>query len=427
MKLIVKTFHNFFLSKLFNILKFLGLFLIIVVFNNSLFANNESKETSILNRLPTSIFATVNGEVISVYDLILRSNLFSASSNIEIDEFFNTNILPDLISGLIDETIQSQEIEKNNIIVPKNQIDGMISNIEKENGIEPNKLQDFLKEKNSDIKILEKQISTNIGWRQLIANKFRTQVIIEESDISMVLDNLKKSKGKEEYLIEQIFISFENREEKDSYQRIQNVYDQIQKGADFLSVANQFSDTFSGKVGKIGWVSETELDSQLVDEIKKLEIDLISNIIKGENGYYIINLKDKRIIGKDKIDKVSIFQIELIDESPEIISELNQINDCSSLEKFSNKNGTANSGSLGYIKFNELSEELKSKIKKLEINKISDPINDYRVMICDVKKITPTFPSKFKIEEVLLSRKLDTIARQYLSELRAKAVIDLKI
>ena len=48
-------------------------------------------------------------------------------------------------------------------------------------------------------------------------------------------------------------------------------------------------------------------------------------------------------------------------------------------------------------------------------------------MICDIKKIKPTIPSKFKIEEILASKKLDTIARQYLSELRARSVIDIKI
>ena len=105
--------------------------------------------------MPTSIFATVNEEVISIYDLILRSNLFSASSNIKIDENFNTNILPELISGVIDEKIQWQEIKKNNIFVNKQQIDKAIANIEKGNGMETGSLKEFLKEKKSDISILE--------------------------------------------------------------------------------------------------------------------------------------------------------------------------------------------------------------------------------------------------------------------------------
>jgi len=98
MKLLIKIFHNFFLSKLLSILKPIKYFFFLLLFSNNLLANNEDTQFSILDRLPTSIFAIVNEEVISIYDLILRSNFFSVSSNIKIDENFKTNILPELIS-----------------------------------------------------------------------------------------------------------------------------------------------------------------------------------------------------------------------------------------------------------------------------------------------------------------------------------------
>ena len=48
-------------------------------------------------------------------------------------------------------------------------------------------------------------------------------------------------------------------------------------------------------------------------------------------------------------------------------------------------------------------------------------------MLCDVKKIKPIIPSKFKITDILMNRKLEIIARQYMSELRSKAIIDIRI
>ena len=161
MKLLTRIFHNFFLPKIVNFFKSVIYFIFILIFSKNLIANNEKSESSILDRLPTSIFATVNEEVISIYDLILRSNLFSASSNIKIDENFNTNILPELISGVIDEKIQWQEIEKKNIVVSENQVAQMIQNIEKENGMKIGSLKNILKEKKTDISILEKQIKAN--------------------------------------------------------------------------------------------------------------------------------------------------------------------------------------------------------------------------------------------------------------------------
>ena len=428
MKLIKKIFHNFFLLKSNLIKLFIKILIITFCISKVVLANNN---VSILKRLPTSIFATVNGEVISIYDLIQRSNLFSVSAKIPINKNFELRILPDLITGFIDQVIQSQEIEKAGIQIPENQIQQTIANIEKENNFKKGELETYLKENNTDIKILYNQIKANIGWMQLIANKFRIQVIIQDSEVDRIHKNLELNVGKDELFIEQIFLSFENKKENEILDKATNLYEQIIGGADFLNVAKQFSDSIAGKKGKIGWVSELDLDPKIVDQVKKLEINKVSKPIKGINGFYIFKIKQKRIIGEKIINKVSLFKIDLIEENDESISNLKKINDCKELEVFNEKNGTADSGPLGFINFNELPGNLKNEIKKLDKNQISKKIksetNEFRVMVCDIQKIEPVIPSKFKIREVLISKKLDIIARQYMSELRQKSVIDIRI
>ena len=226
MKIIKKIFKNFFLISF-----------IFLYFVKNTFSNNYENNLSILKRLPTSIFATVNGEAISIFDLIQRSNLFSVSAKIPIDENFETKILPELISSYIDEIIQTQEIQKENITVPEGQVNQMIEAIEKENGFEKGRLKDFLKENKTDIKILEKQLNSNIGWKQLIANKFRKQVVIQDSEIDLLHKNLKSNVGKEEFFIEQIFLSFENKKKPEVLNKINNIYKQIQNGGDFTSIS----------------------------------------------------------------------------------------------------------------------------------------------------------------------------------------------
>ena len=420
MKLLIKIFHNFFLRCI--------LIFIILLYSKPSLTNNE---TPILDRLPTSIFATVNDEAISIYDLILRAKLFSLSAKIKIDNNFSMNILPELISGLIDEKIQSQEITRDSIFVPEEQVNATIRKLEKDNGLEENTLEDYLKDNGSDITILEKQIETSIGWRQLVSNRFRKTVVIQENEVERIHNNLKSNVGKDEFLIHQIYLSFENKNQENVLEKINNLYDEISKGGDFLRIADQFSDSVSGKIGNIGWAPETDIDNEVLSKIKKMETSSISPPLKGEIGYYIIKLIDKRKIGEELIDEVSLFQLSLIDESTERISELEKINNCNDLEKFSEDYGTTSSGSLGFLKFRELSNILKKEIRKLEKNEISQEIivadESYRIMICDIKKISPIIPSKFKIEEILMSRKLETISRQYMNELRAKAVIDIKM
>ena len=140
---------------------------------------------------------------------------------------------------------------------------------------------------------------------------------------------------------------------------------------------------------------------------------------------------DKKIIGEEIIDEVSLYKFELIEKKEEINLLLNKIKNCDELDEFSNEYATATSGSLGTLKYNELPNDLKSVVKKMNKNEISDPLKigseEFHLMLCDVKKTKTIIPSKFKITEILMSKKLDIISRQYMSELRTKAVIDIRI
>ena len=118
MRLIKKIFNKFFL---------LNFFFAIVIFSKLVLANNDNEtNTLILKRLPTSIFAIINNEPISIYDLIQRSNLFSVSAKIPINEEFEIRILPDLISGYVDQIIQMQQIKKEQVFIPNDKINQII-------------------------------------------------------------------------------------------------------------------------------------------------------------------------------------------------------------------------------------------------------------------------------------------------------------
>ena len=423
MRLLKKIFFKFFLLKI----------VFILFFHPKIIFANNTNETNlpILDRLPTSIFATVNNEPISIYDLIQRANLFSISAKIPINEDFTTKILPDLISGYIDEVIQIQEIKKENVLVQDDQVQNLVDGIEKENGFKKGELKNFLKENKTEISILEKQLWANLGWRQLVANKFRQKIIVQESEVEVIHNKLKTDIGKDEFNVEQIFISFENKKENDVFNTINNLYKQLIGGGDFLSIAKQFSDSYGGKIGKMGWVPESDFDDKIVNDIKKLEINNFSKPIKGENGYFIIKLLNKRIIGQETISDVSLFRIELIEKNDEVYQLLNNIGNCDELEEFAKTYGSTDSGSLGSFKYIELSNQLKSEVQKLNKNEISAPIKydagEFHIMICDINKAKPIIPSKFKIQDILINQKLEVLARQYMSELRTKAIIDIRI
>ena len=63
----------------------------------------------------------------------------------------------------------------------------------------------------------------------------------------------------------------------------------------FENTANIYSiSNTSNKGGLIGWINELQLSNIIGKEIKKLNVDEISKVIKIQNGYILIKLNDKK-------------------------------------------------------------------------------------------------------------------------------------
>ena len=121
-----------------------------------------------------------------------------------------------------------------------------------------------------------------------------------------------------QYDISEIFIGFEDEsEEEEAKELTERLTEQLKNEIAFEPVAQQFSQApSSGQGGFIGWVSEGQLDPDIISNIKNLEIGSVSDPIKTVNGYYIIKLNGKSEEGgknpmKNQYDLISVsFDIE---------------------------------------------------------------------------------------------------------------------
>ena len=73
----------------------------------------------------------------------------------------------------------------------------------------------------------------------------------------------------------------------------EKLIEQLRNNISFEPVAQQFSQApSSGQGGLIGWVSEGQLDPEIISNIKNIEIGSVSDPIKTVNGFYIIKLNN---------------------------------------------------------------------------------------------------------------------------------------
>src|SRR6185295_14692438 len=92
------------------------------------------------------IAAVVNDEVISVYDLLNRTRLAILSTGLADTAETRRRLQPQVLRGLIDERIQSQEASKQNISASEDEMNAAVAKIEQNNRMPPGGLKQVIQQ-----------------------------------------------------------------------------------------------------------------------------------------------------------------------------------------------------------------------------------------------------------------------------------------
>ena len=151
----------------------------------------------------------------------------------------------------------------------------------------------ILKNKNLDYEIIKHKLYIEALWNRLIYQKYSTNIILNEDTLRKdILERIAKEKNKFSYNLSEIFFTESIEETLDK--KIEKIRKSI-KNIGFENTANIYSiSNTSNKGGLIGWVNELQISNVIGKEIKKLNVDEISKVIKIPNGYILFKLNDKK-------------------------------------------------------------------------------------------------------------------------------------
>lgn len=202
--------------------------------------------------------------------------------------------------SIIREKIKEDELIKHYNLKIKNKfIDKIITSFYKRMGMKNiNEFKNYLLEYNLNFEDIEKKISIEAAWNDLIYAKFANRIEINELEIK---NEIKKTtldrKEQSSYLISEILFVAEN------YEELQKKYKSIEKSIlkiGFKNTANINSVSDSAKLGGVvGWISESQLNETIQKEITNLKIGDYTKPITIPGGFLIIKLDDKK---KEKIN-----------------------------------------------------------------------------------------------------------------------------
>ena len=253
--------------------------------------------------IQTSVFAFENEIIVKVDNKIItkidikNEAKYLSSLNPNLKDLKENDLFQIAKSSLIREKIKEIEISKmDNIIINQDYLNNIISSIYKNIGLtNKNEFLNYLKIQNIDIEEIEKKISKEAIWNQLIYKKYKKKVKIDENKIKKEIENNKQFTNS--YLLYEITF---NTEKKDD---LQIIFEKIKKSIEingFENTASIFSISDTSKVGgKLGWINENSISKKIVEEIKNLNDGEYTNPIQIPGGFLVLSVKEKKTLEQE--------------------------------------------------------------------------------------------------------------------------------
>lgn len=265
-------------------LKVISVFTLIFFNFVNLFANTDVK-----------IVAKINNEIITSIDLSKEIEYLKLL-NADLEKLSENQIKIIAKNSLINQKIKNNEIKK---FLNTNNDSPVIENFFKDlylrlNYKNQNEFEKSLEQKKTySVSEVKKKIANEIFWNDLILIKFNNQIKVDnEKIIEQVERNIKKTESKEYFLSEIVFKKDNN---KSIIETKQSIIESI-NNVGFENTANIFSISDTSKFGgKIGWVNENNLNNIIIEKIRVLKNNEISEIIQIGNNFLILKKTEERI------------------------------------------------------------------------------------------------------------------------------------
>jgi|TARA_B100002003_G_C14108201_1_gene533033 peptidyl-prolyl cis-trans isomerase SurA len=202
--------------------------------------------------------------------------------------------------SIIREKIKEDELMKYYDLNVKNKfIDKIISNFYKKMGMKNiNEFKNYLSKYNLNFKDIENKIGIEAAWNDLVYMKFANRIKINDLEMkNEIKKNILDRKEQNSYFISEILFTAEN------YEKLQKKYKSIEKSIleiGFNNTANIHSVSDTAKLGgKIGWISDSQLNETIKKEIINLKIGEYTKPVTIPGGFLIVKLND---IKKEEIN-----------------------------------------------------------------------------------------------------------------------------
>ena len=271
---------------------------LLILFLCCAFSNVKAIESKIIHNIGNEIITNID---------IKREFKYLIALNNSLKELSKEKILNISNESIIREKIKKIEILKNfkEIKLDEDYYELLLKNIYSRLNLKSiNEFEIYLKDYDLKINDIKRKITIDALWNQLIIQKYKTQISINEAEIKKEILKNSKVQSKEYQLSEIIF-------EVTSKEEIQKKYNEVVKSINeigFENSASTYSFSESAKIGgDIGWINENSLNGNIKRSVDSLQIGEITKPIILSNGILVLKLINTKNL-KTTIDVESEFK-----------------------------------------------------------------------------------------------------------------------
>lgn len=399
--------------------------------------NQPAQPTAARGRTVDGVMATVNDQVISHSDVRSRMRwMLLRFKETPSDEKILLEIQNQALESLIDEKVQLAEFKKltKNQQISAPEIDEAIGDTARQYRMTPEQFAQAVAQAGIPMQHLRDMEEASIAWSGLIRGRYFKTVRVSDLRIDEMLHRLQASLDKPQYRLGEIFLYAPDQASRENAkQRAATLIQNIQQGADFATLAQQFSAAPSASAGgDLNWLSPGDMRPEIADAVAKAPAPpTVLAPIESEGGIYVIAVTGKR--EPSDPSKAMILDMEqLIARGEGSTAKLEAIKakapTCGDLTKALEGVEGVTRTPMKNVGISQIAPQFRSSLEGVGANQstalIDTPDGAKMVFfVCSTKSGDADLPSREEIKDRLFNQELSLVAERYLRDLKREATV----
>jgi peptidyl-prolyl cis-trans isomerase SurA len=355
-----------------------------------------------------------------------------------------------VLEKMIIDKLQRQLAERAGVTVSDEMLNSSAADIAQRNNMSLEQFRSELEASGLSYKDFLDNMRNEIIINQLRAKEIAGRIKVSDSEVEHYMETQEKAGDENnQYHLGHILIAVKEGASASEIQKAQlkadNLVKKLRAGQDFAQVAISDSDDANAlKGGDLGWRTIDSIPSQLVEGIKQMRLNEISDPIRSPSGFHIIKLlglksdMDNQVITTTKVRHILIKTNELIDDAEarkrlfELKKRISDGDDFATLARsHSDDKGSAlKGGDLGWVEPGSLVKPFEEAMNRLKVNELSDPVQSqfgwHLIQVLDRKdKDNASEHRKNVVREAIRKRKIEEETELWLRRLRDEAYVEI--